>query len=755
MNRLTLPFKWNNGHIFMVFLVLNLFALITSIKGTPNELPFSYCYPSTGSGFYGYINRFTINSINNYSAWDDYGDYSGTVITLSQNVNYNFSINPSTTNYSRSYKVWVDFNKDMDFNDAGELLMSTSSTSSVGGIFNSGSAIGQLRIRIFMRYGGSIFDACSSYSYGDVEDYTLNIISCSDGIQNGAETGIDCGGSCQSCHCATLNHAIGKVASQSSNFSASYPASLAVDNNVTTFNHTAGELKPWLQVDLNAQVNLSKIEVVNRSGCSTCVTEQRLKNFTVFVSKTPITTTDINVLKNDPLVYKYSNTTVIQDGATVTINNVNFTGRYLRVWGEYATNNYLHLGEIRAFGVTNQTPVVSVSSAAHNTTIYVNSNITINATTSDTENAITKVEFYNGATLLGEDATAPFSWSITSLSLGTYNIKAKVIDNCGTVGNSPDSVLVNVIPLPTCTDGLQNGDETGIDCGGLNCIPCAQICTTLVNVALNKFARLNGTFAVGNLAEFAVDGNETNLAISTSAAAPYLDVDLRSPHTIESIEIFNRTDCCPERLSNFDIFISPKPFTTNVLATLLADTTIYDYYFPGTAGSKVITPSLLKTGRFIRLRLRGTNFLQVREIKIYGCPLTINYGQCYWEKIDSNLVYIQGNVGVGTDAPSHPLTVNGEIKAREFLASLNSWPDYVFDKKYPLKSLGELETYIQRYSRLPGMPSEKEVLEQGLEVGKFQIKLMEKIEELVLYMIEREKWLTKMEKQYENKSSKK
>lgn len=112
------------------------------------------------------------------------------------------------------------------------------------------------------------------------------------------------------------------------------------------------------------------------------------------------------------------------------------------------------------------------------------------------------------------------------------------------------------------------------------------------------------------------------------------------------------------------------------------------------------------------------------------------------------LIYDNGSVAIGGNvdnlrdhAKSHKLYVNGTIRAKEILVEANPWPDYVFADGYKLKSLDEVESYIQENKHLPNIPSQKKVETQGLELGEMQTLQMEKIEELTLYLIEQNKLL--------------
>lgn len=88
---------------------------------------------------------------------------------------------------------------------------------------------------------------------------------------------------------------------------------------------------------------------------------------------------------------------------------------------------------------------------------------------------------------------------------------------------------------------------------------------------------------------------------------------------------------------------------------------------------------------------------------------------------------------------------NGMLRTREVKLDKQTWPDYVFDKNYRLKPLLEVENYIHKNKHLPNIPSENEVVSQGLNVGEMSHLLLEKIEEITLYMIQQEKRLNEQE----------
>ena len=107
-----------------------------------------------------------------------------------------------------------------------------------------------------------------------------------------------------------------------------------------------------------------------------------------------------------------------------------------------------------------------------------------------------------------------------------------------------------------------------------------------------------------------------------------------------------------------------------------------------------------------------------------------------------------GNIGVGvTPSANFKLSVGGNVLAKGYIeskkvkvtATPGSVPDYVFAIDYNLMSLSEVEEFIKANSHLPNIPNAKAIEANGQDVGDLQLKLLEKIEELTLHMIEMEK----------------
>ena len=119
---------------------------------------------------------------------------------------------------------------------------------------------------------------------------------------------------------------------------------------------------------------------------------------------------------------------------------------------------------------------------------------------------------------------------------------------------------------------------------------------------------------------------------------------------------------------------------------------------------------------------------------------------------DNTLVYgdfATGSIGVGTkNLGSYRLTVNGNVRAKEVVVE-SGWSDFVFEPGYDLPTLSEVEAHIAAKGHLQDIPSAAEVAEHGISLGEMDAKLLQKVEELMLYTIEQEKRMQEQQKQIE------
>lgn len=97
-----------------------------------------------------------------------------------------------------------------------------------------------------------------------------------------------------------------------------------------------------------------------------------------------------------------------------------------------------------------------------------------------------------------------------------------------------------------------------------------------------------------------------------------------------------------------------------------------------------------------------------------------------------------GNLNIGTDAtvPGYQLQVKGKIRSQEIMVEMDNWPDYVFEPSHEKLSLTDLESFIKKNKHLPEIPSVSVVSKDGINLGDMNAKLLKKIEELTLYVIE-------------------
>ena len=138
----------------------------------------------------------------------------------------------------------------------------------------------------------------------------------------------------------------------------------------------------------------------------------------------------------------------------------------------------------------------------------------------------------------------------------------------------------------------------------------------------------------------------------------------------------------------------------------------------------------------------------------------MGHGLNFWKTYDANggatnhVLFLceengyKGNVGIGTSKPKHKLSVNGTIQAKELIVTTlaNDWPDHVFDADYKLTSLEEIESYVKREKHLPGVPSANDIDKEGIKVGEMNALLLQKVEELTLYVIELQKQINELKR---------
>ena len=188
-------------------------------------------------------------------------------------------------------------------------------------------------------------------------------------------------------------------------------------------------------------------------------------------------------------------------------------------------------------------------------------------------------------------------------------------------------------------------------------------------------------------------------------------------------------------------------------------------------------------GRQINLGGTGINFYTSNEAAFGGAVFPTDTSLVLWSNSNSNNYLVLqpswGNTGIGTYTPNAKFHLNGAqligsnssriatgyslsvagkiISEVSTVLAVGSWPDYVFEDSYKLMPLEEVERHIKQQKHLPNIPPAAEIEQKGIDLGDMNKRLIEKVEELTLYLIELKKEnkslnerLSKLENQVSN-----
>jgi sporulation protein YlmC with PRC-barrel domain len=220
-----------------------------------------------------------------------------------------------------------------------------------------------------------------------------------------------------------------------------------------------------------------------------------------------------------------------------------------------------------------------------------------------------------------------------------------------------------------------------------------------------------------------------NVGIGTSSPVEKLEVN-------GGLKVSGSLTANTLQLTGLNIEVGSDPCTNFLIAGPTGNVSVYDPnncsqvpdLFWRTTGNNL--PNV--TGKFIGT-INNSDF----RIRTYN--------------VERIVVKADGKVGIGTSTipTDYLLAVSGKIIAEEVKVKLQPWPpDFVFEKDYKLMSLKDLDKYLEQFKHLPEIPSAAEMKkDDGIEVGDFQMKLLQKIEELTLYIIDQNKRIEKLESQ--------
>ncbi len=185
-----------------------------------------------------------------------------------------------------------------------------------------------------------------------------------------------------------------------------------------------------------------------------------------------------------------------------------------------------------------------------------------------------------------------------------------------------------------------------------------------------------------------------------------------------------------------EVVIGPQPIGSIGMLTVKTENNTYGISHLGEPPSIGLPPNLLAT------RMGGTSA---------GIGTFSNTNMRIFSNGLSRIMIAasNGNVGIGTDNPTYKLSVLGNIRCTEAVVE-TGWADYVFEKNYQLPSLNDVEKFILQNKHLPNIPSAAEIEKNGLHLGDTQKRMMEKIEELTLYIIQQQKEIDALKEKINN-----
>lgn len=353
-------------------------------------------------------------------------------------------------------------------------------------------------------------------------------------------------------------------------------------NSVTLTNWAS---ETWWEIDLESVADIDEIKIYNRTDCCAEI----LNNYYVLVSDQPFNSTDLNnTLNQNGVTSFYQNT----QAGTPSVIAINGTGRYIRV--QLEGQGFLALAEVEVIGCSN-------SSGLEDQTISFDP---------IPNKTITDVPFNINATASSGLAV---SYSIVSGP-------ATIVGNTITLDGNTGIVIVqadqngNAIynPAPSATQLFEVTE------------PPLGPCTTITNIALGKTATQSGT-QLNAEASRAVDGNtEGNFwgtpttSLTNWVSNAWWEVDLGEISNIESINLWNRTDCCVDLFANYYVLVSDVPFTSEDLNSTISQAGVASFLETGTA-NRPTTINVNRTGKYVRVQLVGTSFLAISEVEVLGC----------------------------------------------------------------------------------------------------------------------------------------
>ena len=427
---------------------------------TTDATPINYCASQSTNVNDEFIGRVQLNTIDNTSGAQFYSDFTNISTTLTIGSQYTVSVTPTWTGtlYNEGYGVWIDFNRNGSFDDAGELVFSAapSQTTPVSGSFTipAGATIASTRMRVTMSYNATP-TSCLAFQYGEVEDYTINIASA---VPDTTAPVIALNGA------STINLTVGDSYNE-----LGATATDNIDGNLTSAIVTTGSVNTNTAGSYTVNYNVS-----DAAG-----------NTATQVSRT--------VIVNEPAPDTIAPVITLTGNATIDL----FVGDTYNELGATAsddvdgnlTSSIVITGSVNTNTVGTYTVNYNVSDAAGNAATQISRTVNVNEVPADTTAPVitlignTTIDLFVGDTYNEQGATASdnvdgnltssivISGSVNTNVSGTYTLNYNVSD---AAGNSATQVsrTVNVNETPTDAILHEGYFESGLDGwqdGGSDC----------------------------------------------------------------------------------------------------------------------------------------------------------------------------------------------------------------------------------------------------------------------------------------------